>query len=217
MRSKAFVTINREWTNSDEWLAEPFDKVRAWIDLFCLANYKDTESCQRGELITSERTLAKRWHWEKGQVRRFLQQLEQSGRIERTSKRTSNRTSEGTTVRIVKYNDYQPSPTSKTTSEQTSKRTVKNKYIKNINNLSNMPDGIKQEIIERFGTRAEALIEDVRRYYEKNTDKEFPGWTEAVEQFAANQDRWGRRPTAPRQDSTDRAFAAFLAEIGERQ
>lgn len=190
-KSKAFVQLNREWTNSEEWLREPFDKVRAWIDLFCLASYKDGDICKRGQLVTSERALANRWHWKHGQVRRYLLKLEADGRIERSSNRNTNRSGWGSTITIVKYDDYQMSASSKPSSDRSSSQSYKNN-INNINNLSNMPDGIKAELLNLFGDRTEALIEDVQRYYKAHPEKDFPGWPIAVAQFNANQARWDR-------------------------
>lgn len=213
-KSKAFVQLNREWTNSEEWLREPFDKVRAWIDLFCLASYKDGDICKRGQLVTSERALANRWHWKHGQVRRYLLKLEADGRIERSSNRNTNRSGWGSTITIVKYDDYQMSASSKPSSDRSSNQSYKNN-INNINNLSIMPDGMAESLKALFGDKYEALLEDVKRYYGSHPDKEFPGWEQAMAQFNANQVRWGRKDKKKKADSDD-WFEGLEEELDQR-
>ena len=70
-----------------------------------------------------------------------------------------------------------------------------------------MPDGIVEELKPFFGDRTEALLEDVKRYYEAHPEREFPGWAQAVTQFNANQVRWGKKK---RGDPTARALTKFM-------
>lgn len=191
--SKGFAPLDRAWIESEEWLSEPFDKVRAWIDIFTRASYADTEAVKRGQLITSERSLATRWKWPRSRVTRILEKWEKEGRITRTNNRTSMQARYGTTITVENYEKYQASRTTDRTNNRTTDRTYKNN-INNLNNISlNMPDGMEAELLSLYGDRTTALIEDVRRYYEGHPDKEFPGWKLAMAQFNANQARWGKR------------------------
>ena len=70
-----------------------------------------------------------------------------------------------------------------------------------------MPDGIRDELLSLYGDRADALIEDVERYYKQHPDREFPGWREAMAQFNANQARWGSSKPKKRRRSVEEILA----------
>lgn len=200
-----FITVDRQLLNSEVWLSEPFTRGQAIVDLIGLANHADTEICKRGQLVTSERALAARWKWTKSKVRRFLRSTSL-----RTTIRTNDRTTHGTLITIENYDIFQlpekAQRTTKRTTERTSERT-ETININNINNLSCMPDGMEDELKSLYGDRTDALIADVRRYYEQHPEKDFPGWPVAVAQFDANQTRWGR---AKKKQKTTAELAAEL-------
>lgn len=60
-----------------------------------------------------------------------------------------------------------------------------------------------------YGDRADALIEDVRRYYSTHPEKQFPGWPIALAQFDSNQKRWGRTTVKPQKSIDEIAAEAF--------
>ena len=62
---------------------------------------------------------------------------------------------------------------------------------------------------EVTGDRADALIEDVRRYYSTHPEKQFPGWPIALAQFDSNQRRWGRTNAKPQKSIDEIAAEAF--------
>lgn len=108
--AKGWVKIWRKIWASDIWDdEEPFCKRAAWIDLILMANHEPHEividgkpvTIERGQLHTSERKLAKRWHWSRDKVRRFL------ATTFRTTMLTTNRTTNGTTITIENYSVYQ--------------------------------------------------------------------------------------------------------------
>lgn len=214
-KSMAFVKLNREWASSPEWLAEPFDKVRAWMDLFIQASYEDTDELKRGQLLTTERILAKRWQWPKSKVHRYLEELEENGRITRTAKWTAKRTAKWTAVTIEKYSIYQDCWTADWTAERTAKWTSYKEYIKNNKNISLYGDE-REALAEEFGAeRLEKLEADVRAYYEAHDEKPFPGWTKAVRQFARNQERWGASKGKSRRKSLEEIAAEAFADLEE--
>ena len=210
---KGFVPIDRAWLESEEWTATPFDKVRAWIDLFSRASYTDTEEVQRGQLITSERELADRWQWPKTKVHRYLQELEDADRITRTAKWTANRTAKWTALTICNYSKYQDLRTAKRTAERTAKWT--NTYIYNqdinqdINQLSFITDEERQALLQEFTPEAINELEPlIRAYYQEHQDKTFPGWIKAARTFSQNQKRWQKQ----RASREGQAITAFLAK-----
>lgn len=186
-----FFTVDRKLLESELWLSEPFTKGQAWVDLIGRASYEDGDLTKRGQLLISERGLAKRWKWTRGRVRWFLQRLEKNGMIAQTSQRTTSQPTQGTTLTIENYDKYQSAQPKERPKERPTSQPLYNN-INNITNISlNMPDGIREELQTLFGDRTEALIEDVERYYSQHPEKTFPGWKDAMLQFNANQKRWG--------------------------
>jgi hypothetical protein len=91
--SVGYVKLYRALSESDLWLAEPFTKGQAWVDLILAANFRDRVAyisgqeipVNRGQLAWSEVTLSKRWEWSRGKVRRFLKLLKNDGKITQQS------------------------------------------------------------------------------------------------------------------------------------
>ena len=121
-----FFKVYRTLLDSDLWLAEPFTRGQAWIDLIGLANYDRTETFYRGELQIIERGqiktscvwLANRWGHNRKWVNHFLKQLETLKMV--TTKSTPN----GTTITIENYALYQDVGTTKRTTEGTTAGTT---------------------------------------------------------------------------------------------
>lgn len=102
--------VERDIQDHSIWKSkEPFDRRSAWIDMILLANYKDFKAIRnnkivlrkRGEVNTSYRFLADRWHWSKNRVVNFLRLLESDGMV------TVASTADGTTITIENYAKYQ--------------------------------------------------------------------------------------------------------------
>ena len=110
-KDKGYIYLYRSIQDNFLWTKDiPFDCRSAFIDMLFMANYKDKELVlrngkkkiiKRGQFHTSISNLAKRWRWSEGRVRRFLDTLD-----EHTMAHT-NRTTDGTTVTIVNYEDFQ--------------------------------------------------------------------------------------------------------------
>lgn len=202
-----FFTVDRKLLEGKLWLAEPFTKGQAWVDLIGRASYEDGELTKRGQILISERGLSARWKWPGSKVRRFLQRLQADGMITRSNNRSGTRSTWGSIITIEKYDEYQ-NPRSNNRSDN---RSDNRRLYNNINNITNislyMPDGMREELQSLYGEKTEALIEDVRRYYEQHTEKEFPGWPIAVAQFNANQKRWSY---SRKREKTTRELAAEI-------
>ena len=140
--------MHRQITEMPEWLAEPFTRGQAWVDLLLLANHETGFIRKRGILIAvdrgqvghSEETLALRWQWSRGKVRRFIAELERLSRVSRkiSEKTIPKKTSVSSLIFIVNYDKYQVNSTEddtengrKTVQEQRMKRMKRNIYTPN--------------------------------------------------------------------------------------
>lgn len=89
------------WESSDE----PFCKRAAWVDLLFQAAYAehrlpDGKVLQRGEFLTSQVALAKKWGWSRARSQRFLRRLETEHMIEQVSEQGRTR------IKILNYERY---------------------------------------------------------------------------------------------------------------
>ena len=107
---KDYFKVNRLLLKSDRWLSEKFTRGQAWVDLFGLAQHKKESffrirgikvNLKRGQLGYSQLTLAKRWKWSVGKVKRFLNELEMDGDIEQQNNTVT------TLITVIKYNLWQ--------------------------------------------------------------------------------------------------------------
>lgn len=144
--SKGWIKLHRSTFDNDLWTAEPFTKGQAWIDLIGHANHRPASiwirgievNVNRGQLAWSELTMAKRWQWSRGKVRRYLGMLESRCMVvQQTNKLT-------TILTICKYEVYQTEQTTDETpngttgrttdGQQTDNRRYTNKNDKNVKN-----------------------------------------------------------------------------------
>lgn len=111
----AFIKLDRELFDSPLWLSEPFTKAQAWVDLIAMANYADKtkyykgdfQKIKRGQIVTSQRTLAERWKWSKSKVATYIRALERAEMV------STDNTNRWTVLTIVNYAFYQDSKTTK--------------------------------------------------------------------------------------------------------
>ena len=111
MADKGWIKLNRQIQDNELWLEDvPFNRRDAWIDLLLMANvstktivYKGNAiKIERGQVYTSIRKLAEKWHWGKDKTLRYIRLLEKLGMIERDSE-----TEGATLLTIVKYGFFQ--------------------------------------------------------------------------------------------------------------
>ena len=113
MSEKGWIKTYRKI--QDCWLwneQEPFDKRSAWIDLLLTANHADAKmrfngefvTVYKGQIVTSIRNLASKWHWSYDKVGRFLKLLESDGMIKKESDNFR------TLLTIENYGIYQDEP-----------------------------------------------------------------------------------------------------------
>lgn len=109
-QKRGWVRLHRKIEENELWLAEPFTRGQAWVDLFLNANHTDGVfwirgneiQVKRGQLGWSEVTMSNRWKWSRNKVRRFLLVLEKNAQIgqQKLSKLTS-------VITILNYEHYQ--------------------------------------------------------------------------------------------------------------
>ena len=111
MTDKGWIKLHRQIQDNNIWLENsPFDRRSAWIDLIMMANIQNKEiiyrgkvlTIKRGQVYTSIRKLADRWHWSRDKVGRFVNLLEKTHMIRR-----DNRTTYATLITIVNYSVFQ--------------------------------------------------------------------------------------------------------------
>lgn len=117
-----WIKLNRKLLHSDLWVSEPFTRGQAWVDLLMLANHKDgfirvsgKKVClKRGQCGHSVMSLASRWKWSRGKVKRFLCELEA---VQQIVQQTDTKT---TIITICNYSLYQDKEEMDDTSDGTS-------------------------------------------------------------------------------------------------
>jgi len=104
-----WIKLHRSIDENSMYFSERFTRMAAWIDLLLLANHKQAVVFIRGieirlrpgQMCYSQKTLAKRWRWNRKTVSSFLQCLE---RAEMLDTKTNNVTS---VITINKWEFYQ--------------------------------------------------------------------------------------------------------------
>ena len=125
----------------DNWIWNDPEQFKAWIDLLLMVNHEpktipfngEVIEIKRGQKLTSLSKLAKRWHWSRNRVDRFLRTLTGTGMV------TATRTPNGTLLTVEKYGFYQTSwDTDEATDGATNgatdgaqTRMIRNKEVKN--------------------------------------------------------------------------------------
>lgn len=83
MQTGGYIKIPRELFEGPEFGGEKFSRREAFIDLVQMAAIKPTivyihggkVQAERGQIVASRGFLAARWGWDKGKVRRFLDEI----------------------------------------------------------------------------------------------------------------------------------------------
>lgn len=105
-----WIKLHRKIEDNPLFQDKPFCKTMAWIDLLLLANHETKDFLDRrgnviqgkqGTVYRSIHFLSERWGWSKNKVNHFLNQLVKMEMIEKKS------STQGTTLTIVNYGDYQ--------------------------------------------------------------------------------------------------------------
>ena len=113
MATKGYIKIWRKvWDDPIFDSRRTFSKFEAWVDLIMLAAGKDKDfifdsnliSLKRGQLLTSQNRLSKRWGWSRNKVKKFIFLLMSEDRpkigLEVDRKKSI--------ITILNYNKYNP-------------------------------------------------------------------------------------------------------------
>lgn len=118
-RSWGHVKLSRKlFSGEDPFWEEDrqFSRAEAWIDLIQDASWRDRTAIisgqpiqiERGQLVGSRRYLADRWNWSTWKVGKYLDLLEEMGRIRADTEHENNHL--GAVITIVNYDKYQATP-----------------------------------------------------------------------------------------------------------
>lgn len=83
-------------------------RLAAWVDLLGQARWKAGGELDRGQLRASQSFLATRWNWSRSKVRRFLNDMEEKGRIDRDRRAGQQSGRQATVITVCNYDVYQP-------------------------------------------------------------------------------------------------------------
>lgn len=143
MSGIGYVKIYRAIQDSWLWQDKPFNYASAWVDLIMLANHNGNKfllgtqliEVKRGEFITSQEKLARRWGWGNTKLRSFLKLLEKQNMI------VQKPTRKQTAIEIVNYSVYQTT--------QIENKSIPNRYQIDTKLISNTNNNEKNDNNEK--------------------------------------------------------------------
>lgn len=162
---KGYIKLHRELGDNKVWLSEPFTKGQAWVDLLLLTNYKSSfirlrngemVEINRGECGYSMETLAQRWSWSRGKVKRYFDFLKNEKMIQQKEHPKI------TIIKVLNFESYQERTTNDTSNGHQTDTNNKGKKEKNINTLSLSINS------RRLGKRERELLESYCRNPKNN-------------------------------------------------
>lgn len=139
--NQGWVSIHRKLQDSEIWNLEKFTRGQAWVDMILMANHTDKSfflrgieiHVKRGQIARSETSLAEKWKWSRGKLRRFFSWLETRQQIVQQKNKLLS------IVTIVNYEEYQQNGTTNgtTNGQQTVQQTDTNNNVNNEDNENN--------------------------------------------------------------------------------
>lgn len=133
---EGYIKLYRGLEDNPLWTFDVFSKAQAWIDLLLLTNHKtghiklrngEMVQINRGECGWSIESLAKRWQWSRGKVKRFFDYLKNEKMIQQTD------IPNATIIKVLNYDRFQNDTTN---GQQTVQQTDTNKNGKNGKNTT---------------------------------------------------------------------------------
>lgn len=165
------IFLLRKMRENFLWKDKPFTKGQAWVDLLLQANHADRKVLygdkvvliKRGELIRTERQMAKDWGWSRSKVTRFIKLLQSEQMIGRKPNQKASH------LIIRKYDELQKMRTNKGTKREPNVNL--NKNVKNVEEKILYRDHVSltekqyNRLIERFGKNNAIEMLDVLDNY----------------------------------------------------
>jgi hypothetical protein len=179
---RGWIKLYRKLSDNKLWTSQPFTRGQAWVDMLLLANHKDgciyvrgnRLDVLRGQLGWSQLSLAGRWGWSRGKVKRFINELEIDQQIVQQNSHLS------TIITIINYDEYQENG-QQIVQQTDSRRTADGQQTDTNNNDKNV-NNEKKEDTKRF---IKPSLEEVQEYI---TEK---GYNVDAEQFIAHYKKVG--------------------------
>ena len=178
--NNGWIKLHRSVMDHPDYLAEPFTKMQAWLDLLLLANHKQGRlyvrgnqvDVKRGQVGWSEVELAKRWGWSKNKLRRFVSRLVSNQQVDQQKSFVMN------LITIKNYELYQQNEPADETAGGPAERQQKDTNKKNKKNKKNNTQafeafwkaypkkknkGQAEKAFEKVGVGIDVLLEAVKK------------------------------------------------------
>lgn len=160
--STGFVMLSKDLLEDEMYLSERFTRMQAFFDLCFLASYGHRTFFKRGikvelrtgQLAKSEEELADRWQWSRNTVRKFLSELQESGKIEQQKSRLISVIS----VKIGLIVEQQ--------NEQQNEQQIEQQPIRN-NNISIIDNNIEKKDKKEDISELEITFDTFRKKYKQ--------------------------------------------------
>lgn len=150
MENLGWISLHRKIQNHPDYFSEPFTRIMAWIDIILICNHKPATiyirgnkvEIKRGQFAWGERSLATRWKWSRGKIRRFLKDLENTQQI------VPQKNNILSLYSVINYEQYQQNETTDSTTERP--QTDHNNNDNNDNKLITkvIKDKVRDEIVD---------------------------------------------------------------------
>ena len=155
MAIEGWIKINRKIY--EHWIWKDANKLKWWIDMLLIVNYKDNIinignelfECKRGQSIMSLQQWATRWNVDKNKVRNFFILLEKDGII------LHENLSKTTRITICKYETYQEV-----------ENAIKTQSKRKANAIKTQTDPIKESKERKEGKESKESIQIKNKYGE---------------------------------------------------
>jgi hypothetical protein len=107
---QGWIKLHRSLKDSDLWLDGIFTRGQAWVDILMNTNHKSgyfrtangrRVDIARGQCGMSQLTMAERWQWSRGKVKRFLNELEKDGNV------VQQTVQQNSVLTVCNYSKYQ--------------------------------------------------------------------------------------------------------------
>lgn len=210
-----WILLHRQLKDSSLWLAEPFTRGQAWVDILMLANHEygyfyirgNRIDVQRGEVAVSEDSLASRWGWSKSKVRGFIKSLENDQQINQQKSPIINK------ICIINYDSYQK-VNNRTTNRKTTESLQKNTNKEGTKNdkevyipvPSDFDDYVKKHNIN---ANLEYEIERCIDYHTAKGTK-VKCWKATIRTWLGNKKKWDEEKEQPKKHKERKANVITL-------
>jgi len=216
-----FIKIDRKIF--DHWVFDDAWAFKAWVDIIGMANYEPSQFLingrafvvERGEMIRSLQTLARRWDCSVSKVTNFLNMLQADGMVKLKNERLATR------IKIEQYEDYQgieANPKTQKKREKNAEKTQKKSLEERKNILKDMCVALttenNREMVRDFydyWTESSMNSDKMRFEMEKVFDVQ-----RRLRTWARNQSKFDTKPKAQGASSND-LYANVMKQIHDKK